>query len=201
MTPKLDAVGHRWVVAMAGYNFEIQYVRGLDNKVADPLSQVGGRLDEDDVKELLNQKAIKELLSHAVRYGVPRAESDDPRVAQEHEKVEGEIIMQPRMLAETEKNYQNLANSQWVITQRGDMAIRLVMDWLRRRKDNNCTLDQYLKYHVTDVECRIYAARQKDFVLWHNLLYLRVTPKRSNEDVLAFVVPGLKGQAAINGCH
>ena len=34
-TPNLDAVGHRWVVAMAGYNFEIEYVRGTDNKVAD----------------------------------------------------------------------------------------------------------------------------------------------------------------------
>ena len=54
---------------------------------------------------------------------------------------------------------------------------------------------------MPDVECRIYAARQKDFVLRRNLLYLKVMPKRSNEDVLAFVVPGLKGQAAIDGCH
>ena len=35
-------VGHRWVAAMAGYNFEIEYVRGSDNKVADALSHVGG---------------------------------------------------------------------------------------------------------------------------------------------------------------
>ena len=75
------------------------------------------------------------------------------------------------------------------------------MDWLRRRKDDNHTLDQYLKHHVPDVECRIYAAHQKDFVLWRNLLYLRVTPKRSNEDVLVFVVLGLKCQVAIDGCH
>ena len=38
-------------------------------------------------------------------------------------------------------------------------------------------------------------------MLQRNLLYLRVTPKRSNEDVLVFVVPGLKRQAAIDGCH
>ena len=191
-TPNLDAVGHRWVVAMAGYNFEIQYIRGLDNKVADALSHVGGRLDEDDVKELLDQSAIKELLSHAMRYGMPRAESDDPRVTQEHEKAEGEIIMQAQMLAETKKNYQNLADSQWVIAQRGNQAIRLVMDWLRWRKDDNRTLDQYLKHHIPDAECCVYAACQKDFVLRRNLLYLRVTPKRSNEDILAFVVQGLK---------
>ena len=191
MTPNLDAVGHRWVVAMAGYNFKIQYICGSDKKVANALSCVGGHLDEDDVKELLDQSAIKELLSHAVRYGVPRAEFDNTRVTQEHEKAEGEIIMQAQMLAEM-KNYQNLADSQWLVTQQGDQAIRLVMDWLRWRKDNNCTLDQYLKHHIPDVECRIYAARQKDFVLRCNLLYLRVMPKRSNEDVLAFVVLGLK---------
>ena len=75
------------------------------------------------------------------------------------------------------------------------------MDWLRRRKDDNCTLDQYLKHHILDVECHIYTAHQKDFVLRRNLLYLRVTPKRSNEDVLVFLVPGLKRQVVIDGCH
>ena len=63
------------------------------------------------------------------------------------------------------------------------------------------TMHQYLKQHIPDAECHIYAACQKDFVLRCNLLYLRVTPKRSNEDVLAFVVPGLKRQAVIDGCH
>ena len=105
------------------------------------------------------------------------------------------------MLTETKRNYHNLANSQWVVTQRGDRAIRLVMDWLKRKKDDNHTLDQYLKHHIPDAECHIYAARQKDFVLRRNLLYLRVMPKRSNKDVLVFVVPGLKCQAAIDGCH
>ena len=118
--PNLDAVGHRWVAAMAGYNFEIEYVRGTDNKVANALSHMGGRLDEEAVKELLDQGAIKELLNHAMRYGVSRAEADNPRVVQEHEKAEGEIIIQVRMLAETKRNYQNLADSQWVVAQRGD---------------------------------------------------------------------------------
>ena len=92
--PNLDAIGHRWVAAMARYNFEIEYVCGMDNKVADALSHVGERLDEEAVKELLDQGAIKELLNHTVRYSVPRAEADDPRVVEEHEKAEGEIIIQ-----------------------------------------------------------------------------------------------------------
>ena len=110
MMPNLDTVGHRWVAAMAGYNFEIEYICGMDNKVADALSRVGERLDEEAIKELLDQGAIKELLNHTVCYGVPRAEANDPRVVEEHEKAEGEIIIQARMLAETKKNYQNLAD-------------------------------------------------------------------------------------------
>ena len=58
-----------------------------------------------------------------------------------------------------------------------------------------------MKHEVPDAECHIYTAHQKDFVLQRNLLYLKVTPKRSNEDVLVFVVPGLKWQAVIDGCH
>ena len=93
-TPNLDAVGHRWVAAMAGYNFEIEYICRTDNKITDTLSHVGKRLDEEAVKELLDQGAIKELLNHPVHYGFPRAEADDPRVVEEQEKAEGEIIMQ-----------------------------------------------------------------------------------------------------------
>ena len=89
MTPNLNAVGHRWVAAMAGYNFEIEYVRGSDNKVTDALSRVGECLDEDAVKELLDQGIIKELLNNAAHYGVPWAEADNPRVKKEHERVEG----------------------------------------------------------------------------------------------------------------
>ena len=178
MTPNLDTVGHRWVAAMAGYNFEIEYVRGMDNKVADALSRVGQHLVEEAIKELLDQGAIKELLNHAVCYGIPRAEADDPSVVEGHEKAKGEIIIQVRMLTETKKNYQNLADSQWVVAQRGNRAIRFIMDWLKRNKDDHHILDQYLKHQVPDAECCIYAARQKDFVLRHNLLYFRVTPKK-----------------------
>ena len=68
-TPNLDALGHRWVAALVGYEMMIEYLKGVDNKVANALSRVTTRLDSDTVKALLN---------HA-RDGLPRAESEDIR--------------------------------------------------------------------------------------------------------------------------
>ena len=39
-TPNLDALGHRWVSALADFQMSIEYMRGVDNKVADALSRV-----------------------------------------------------------------------------------------------------------------------------------------------------------------
>ena len=76
-TPNLDVVGHCWVASLAGFNFIIEYLRGADNKVADALSQVGDRLE-------LDMDSVCELLSHSNDPMVPRAETDDTRLMQEH---------------------------------------------------------------------------------------------------------------------
>ena len=39
-TPNLDATGHRWVSALAKYDFWLEYQKGQDNAVADALSWV-----------------------------------------------------------------------------------------------------------------------------------------------------------------
>ena len=62
MTPNLDALGHRWVAALAGYNMTIKYLKGSDNKVADALSRIEARLDPDTVTELLNHAKIVGLI-------------------------------------------------------------------------------------------------------------------------------------------
>ena len=38
MTPNLDATGHRWVGALARFNFQLEYQKGPDNTVVDALS-------------------------------------------------------------------------------------------------------------------------------------------------------------------
>ena len=39
-TPNLDATGHWWVGALAGFNFQLEYQKGQHNTVADALSQI-----------------------------------------------------------------------------------------------------------------------------------------------------------------
>ena len=83
-TPGLDALGHRWVAALAGFNMKLDYVKGTDNKVADALSRVRQKLDKETVTELLNCARIG---------NTPRAESDNINVIQEGERVDQEIIV------------------------------------------------------------------------------------------------------------
>ena len=75
----LDALGHRWVAALAGYNMTITYLKGSDNKVADALSWIEARLDPDTITELLNH----------TKAGAPaRAETDDIQIIEEEERAE-----------------------------------------------------------------------------------------------------------------
>ena len=63
-TPNLDALGHRWVAALAGYNMKLEYLKGSDNKVADILSWVS--------MQKLNEETVTELLNYARNSGAPQ---------------------------------------------------------------------------------------------------------------------------------
>ena len=77
MTPNLDALGHRWVAALAGYNMKLGYLKGSDNKIADTLSQLP--------PEKLDEEAIAELLDYAHTSHKPRAEMAHINVIEESE--------------------------------------------------------------------------------------------------------------------
>ena len=51
--PNLDATGHHWVLALARFNFKLEYLRGADNRVADVLSRMETRLDDNATNEFL----------------------------------------------------------------------------------------------------------------------------------------------------
>ena len=76
-TPNLDALGHRWVAALAGYNMKLEYLKGSDNKNADTLSRLP--------LEKLNEEAVAELLDYAHTSHKPRAETANINVIEESE--------------------------------------------------------------------------------------------------------------------
>ena len=52
-TPNLDATGHRWVGALASFQFELEYQKGADNGAVDALSRVPISYSRQTVQSLL----------------------------------------------------------------------------------------------------------------------------------------------------
>ena len=60
---KLDATGHRWVAALALYDFKLYYKAGRLNQAADALSRIEwGRGPEQDY-EVMEEAVVKAILS------------------------------------------------------------------------------------------------------------------------------------------
>ena len=78
-TPNLDALGHHWVVALAGYNMKLEYLKGSDNKVVDALSRVS--------TQKLDKETVTELLNYAWNGSTPQAEMANIHVIEEGEPV------------------------------------------------------------------------------------------------------------------
>ena len=53
MTLNLDATRHCWVSALGGFNFRLEYLCSTDNRVADVLSRMETRLDDNTTNKFL----------------------------------------------------------------------------------------------------------------------------------------------------
>ena len=77
-TPNLDATGHRWVGALASFEFTLEYLKGANNRATDTLSCVG-REEAEAGEEILCEhvrleneacvKAVKLAPMHIVDWG------------------------------------------------------------------------------------------------------------------------------------
>ena len=166
-TPNLDALGHRWVAALARYNMKLEYLKGSDNKVAGALSHTPEKLDEETVRELLNCARIGYLL---------RAETDNINVIQEGKWVDQEVIVRAAQIVKQHKKFCNLANSDWVKAQQRDPVIPHVIAWINQTRGDRRNLTEYLNGQnvlISDYDKRVYSARQKEFVIHDGLLNLK----------------------------
>ena len=187
----LDALGHRWVTVLAGYNMTIRYLKGSDNKVADALSQIETRLDPDTVMELLNY----------VKVGAPLAETDDIWIIEEEERADQEIVLRTIQLACQDKKFHNLCTEDWHQAQLMDPVIPHVLDWLRIPRNNRVKLKDFLRGKVSEANCRAYGLREKDFEKRDHLLFIKATPPGNAGTIPVFIIPVNRRQVAIDMCH
>ena len=183
MTLNLDVLGHHWVAALAGYNMRQEYLKGSDNKVADALSQVSTqKLDKETVAELLN----------CTRNGsTPRPETANIHIIEEGEHVDQEVIVRYAQIVKQHKQFRNLANLDWVKAQSKDPVIPQVIKWINWPREDQRKLEEYLAGVASTYEKHFYAARQKEFTVQDNLLYLQATPANSQDMAPVIVVPNM----------
>ena len=144
---------------------------------------------------------MAELLNCAQNGSTPRAEMANIHIIEEGEHVDQEVIVQYTQIIKQHKQFQNLANLDWVKAQSKDPVIPQVVKWINRLRGHHRKLEEYLAGVASDYEKRFYAARQKEFTIQDNLLYLQATPGNSQDTAPVFVIPTVDRQAAIDGCH
>ena len=76
-----------------------------------------------------------------------------------------------------------------------------MIKWINWLRGDQRKLEEYLAGVASAYEKCFYAARQKEFTVQDNLLYLQATPANSQDMAPVFVVPSADRQAAIDGCH
>ena len=91
MIPNLDATGHRWVGALASFQFELEYQKGADNGATDVLSRVPISHSRETVQSLLERAIIG-----AADWGDVRASEE---LLEEHEHLSQEVRVQVVKLA------------------------------------------------------------------------------------------------------
>ena len=169
-TPNLDATGHRWVSALARFNFRLEYLHGTDNRVADVLSRMETRLDGNTTNEFLQsldessydaknvsddvrkenawpltkveKNAVNEIMERVQFSHIPHAETDNPALVAKHKQFEKELNVQVTTMI-TEKHIKhNLMGLDWKSLQENDPIIQHVLKWKHHNSNKNAKKDK-----------------------------------------------------------
>ena len=111
-TLNLDATGHRWVSALAKYDFWLEYQKGWDNAVADALSQVMAHLEPE---------AVQAILDGAIMGTSQRAERENPAIIKGDQQLEQEVwVTTGQVLVE-------MHVTDWAVAQKEDPELNAVL--------------------------------------------------------------------------
>ena len=118
-TPNLDTTGHRWVGALASFQFELEYQKGANNGAVDTLSQV-------PINH--SQQTVQSLLEGAIVGASDRGDAKaNEGLLEEHECLSQEARVQVAKL-----EFMHIVD--WEQAQEADVALAACCKWLRLRK-------------------------------------------------------------------
>ena len=118
----------------------------------------------------------------------PRGEMANINIVKEGECVDQEVIVQYTQIVKQHKQFWNLANLDWVKAQSKDPVIPQVIKWINRPRGDHRKLEEYLPRVASAFKKHFYTARQKEFTIQDNLLYLQATLANSQDTAPVFVV-------------
>ena len=184
-------MGHRWVSALASFEFSLEYQNRVDNGAADALSWVPVNHDCVTVQSLLEGAVIGTM-------DRSEAKANEARLC-EHVCLVEKARVQAEKLAPM-----HVVN--WEDAQGADAVLVACRKWLKAHKDipaekRDALLKKYLGSQAdTEEGCTLFCMGNS-LVLSKGLLYMSTTPKGEMEGVLAFLVPSSQCMAALNSIH
>ena len=188
-TPNLDATWHHWVESLAEFTFSIEYQKGRDNAVADPLSCVASRLNAEAVKSILD----------GVTFGTTgRANAHDRMVAEADKRIHQQVE-ESTVQGCVAHMHVNLHVMDWVAVQQEDRILKIVMKWTSSHKVLD--LKHLLGDHVRTEGGMVILRERKKFIPHQCALYHCHTFAEELEEALQFVVPMAHRVVAMKGCH
>ena len=168
-TPNFDATRHCWVLALASFNFKLEYLCGTDNRVANVLSRMETRLDNKATGEFLQsldessydakgvgdntekgmqpltkveKDAVNEIMERVCFSHILHAETDNPALVAKHKEFEEELNVQVAAMV-TEKHIKhNLMGLDWKSLQENDPILQHVLKWKRCNNDKGTKKDK-----------------------------------------------------------
>ena len=168
--PNLDATGHHWVSALAGFNFRLEYLRGADNRVTDILSRMETRLDDNATNEFLQsldklsyntknisdnaengnaqpltkvkKNAVNEMIERAQFSHIPHTETDNPALVAKHEEFEKELNAQVATMIMEKHIKHNLTGLDWKSLQENNPIIQHILKWKCCNSNKNAKKDK-----------------------------------------------------------
>ena len=191
MMPNLDTTRHRWVSALASFQFELEYQKGANNGATDALSQVHISHSWETIQSLLEG-----VIVGAANWSEVRVSEE---LLEEHEFLSQEARVQAVKLAP-------MHIIDWAEAQEADATLATCHKWLHLRRDMplpkwDALLKKCLGMEAEREQGRMLFHICNSLILNKGLMYVSTTLKGETEGDLIFVVPVGQHCMALNSVH